>query len=163
MKKLFTTLFLAVLVAFTANSQTQYFYTVIANPTKTINYDFGFYPSVMSYVEAEGVAPYTKIKAGVFNREGADAFTSKDDKVMILLKSGKLVRNYTTKATDGDFAVNYTTPAGGQHIQYYCFSGKVTREDIDRVWYILSDNQIFELKTAVTKPANNNDSASASN
>ena len=71
MKKLFTTLFLAVLVTFVAKSQTQYFYTVIANPSKTINYDFGFYPSVMSYVEAEGVAPYTKIKAGVFNREGA--------------------------------------------------------------------------------------------
>ena len=161
MKKLFTTLFLAVLVTFVAKSQTQYFYTVIANPSKTINYDFGFYPSVMSYVEAEGVAPYTKIKAGVFNREGALPFESKDDKVMILLKSGKLIRNYTTKATEGDFAVNYTTQPGDKHIQYYCFAGKVSREDIDRVWYILSDNQIFELKSAVTKPADNNSSAAS--
>jgi hypothetical protein len=93
------------LVAYTAKSQTQYF----SSPGKTINYDFGFYPSVMPYVEAEGVKPYTKIKAGVFNREGVQPITSKDDKVMILLKSGKLIRNHNTKSEDGDFVANYTT------------------------------------------------------
>lgn len=152
MKKLLTSMLFVVLVAFTAQSQTKYFYTTVSSPDKTIDYLFGFYPSTLSYTESANIKPYTSIKAVVLNQKGAKEFTSKDDKIMILLKSGKLIRNYTTQAKEGDYAVNYTTQPGENHTQYYCFSGKIEANDIDRVWYILSDNQIFELLTAETKP-----------
>ncbi|WP_442795072.1 hypothetical protein [Pelobium manganitolerans] len=151
MKTLFTTIFLLAFVAGVSQAQTKYFYTTVSSPDKTIDYLFGFYPSTASYTESASVKPYTSIKAALINQKGAKDFVSKDDKIMILLKSGKLIRNYTTQAKEGDYAVEYTTKPGETHAQYYCFSGKVDINDIDRVWYILSDTQIFELLTAETK------------
>jgi hypothetical protein len=151
MKTFFTTILIVTLAIFTAKAQTKYFYTTVSSPDKTIDYLFGFYPSTASYTESASVKPYTSIKAALINQKGAKDFTSKNDKIMILLKSGKLIRSYTTQAKEGDFAVEYTTKPGETHAQYYCFSGKVDINDIDRVWYILSDTQIFELLTAETK------------
>lgn len=151
MKKLFTTVLLIVLTAFAVSSQTKYFYTTVASPDKTINYLFGFYPSTATYTESATVKPYTSIKAALINQKGASDFSSNDDKIMILLKNGKLIRNYTTTAKDGDYAVKYTTKPEETHVQYYCFSGKVEVSEIDRIWYILSDNQIFELLSAESK------------
>ena len=145
MKKLFITLILC-LGFFTSIAQTNsYFYTSVSNPSKTIDYVFGFYPSSAAYTEPSNDKPYTTIKAALINNKGANPFNSADDKIMILLKSGKLIRNYTTAAKEGDYATKYTTQPGETHIQYYCFNGKVDKNDIDRVWYILSDSQIFEL------------------
>lgn len=152
MKTILTTILFAAFTLFAAHGQTKYFYTTVASPDKSINYLFGFYPSTASYTESASVKPYTAIKAVVINQKGAKDFDSNDDKVMILLKSGKLIRNYTTSAKEGDYAVKYTTKPEETHVQYYCFSGKVDVNDIDRAWYILSDNQIFELLTAETKP-----------
>lgn len=152
MKILLITFFLAVVGTFTANSQTKYYYTTVSSPDKTIDYLFGFYPSTLTYTESASVKPYTSIKAVVLNQKGANPFTSNNDKIMILLKSGKLIRSYTTQAKEGDYAVNYTTQPGENHTQYYCFNGKLEISDIDRVWYILSDTQIFELLTAEIKP-----------
>lgn len=154
MKTLFTTLLLAVIVTVTAKSQTKYFYTTIANSDKTIDYLFGFYPSTATYTESATVKANTAIKAVIINQKGANEFKSNNDKMMILLKSGKLIRSYTTTAKEGDYAVDYITKPGETHVQYYCFMGKIEVDDIDRVWYILSDTQIFELLTAESKPKN---------
>lgn len=154
MKSFFTTLIFAAFSICAAHAQTKYFYTTVSSPDKTIDYLFGFYPSTASYTESASIKPYTSIKAALINQAGAKDFTSKDDKIMILLKSGKLIRNYTTQAKEGDYAVEYTTKPGETHAQYYCFDGKIDINDIDRVWYILSDTQIFELLTAETKPKN---------
>ncbi|MFC5283330.1 hypothetical protein [Pedobacter alpinus] len=151
MKTLLTTIFFVLIVSYAANSQTKYYYTTVSSPDKTTDYLFGFYPSTLTYTESASVKPYTSIKAVLLNQKGANPFKSNNDKIMILLKSGKMIRNYTTQAKEGDYAVEYTTQPGENHTQYYCFNGKVEANDIDRVWYILSDTQIFELLTAETK------------
>lgn len=151
MKLLLTTILLTTFSSFLAQSQTKYFYTTVASQDKTTNYLFGFYPSTATYTESATVKAYTSIKAVVINQKGAADFNSNDDKVMILLKSGKLIRNYTTNAKEGDYTVKYTTKPEETHVQYYCFSGKVDTTDIDRVWYVLGDNQIFELLSAESK------------
>lgn len=145
MKKIFTSTFLILMVTLAYSQKISYYYTTVTSPDKTIDYVFGFYPSVSQYTEANGVKPYTSVKAALINQKTAKEFVSKDDKIMILLKSGKLIRNYTTAAAAGDYAVNYTTKPGETHYQYYCFDGKVDVKDISRVWYILGDTQIFEL------------------
>ena len=154
MKTILTAITIFVSAIFTAQSQTKYFYTTVSKTDKTVNYLFGFYPTTASYKESGTVNPYTSIKSLLINQKGAQDFISHNEKIMILLKSGELIRSYTTQAKEGDFAVNYTTKPGETHVQYYCFSGKVDVEDIDRVWYVLSDTQIFELLTTETKPLN---------
>ncbi|OAQ41877.1 hypothetical protein A5893_01800 [Pedobacter psychrophilus] len=144
--KILNTTVLFLVLSFTAYSQkVSYYYTSVVSPDKTIDYVFGFYPSVSQYTETSGVKPYTYFKAAIINQKTAKAFDSRDDKIMILLKSGKLIRNYTTSAQTGDYAVKYSTQPGDTHVQYYCFDGRVDRNDISKVWYILGDTQIFEL------------------
>lgn len=145
MKKIISSTLLLLIVTLAYSQKTTYYYTTVISPDKTIDYVFGFYPSVSQYTEANGVKPYTSVKAALINQKTAKTFESKDDKIMILLKNGQLIRNYTTGATSGDYAVKYTTQPGETHIQYYCFDGKVNMNDISRIWYILGDTQIFEL------------------
>ena len=128
-----------------ADGSIPFYYELISNESKTINFVFGFYPTTYSYVEGKDVDPYTSVKSAVINNAKNDDLKWNDYKICILLKSGKLIRSYSTVAKDGDYAVNYTVKAGATRYQYYCFHKKFTGDDIDKVWLILSDDQLFNL------------------
>jgi len=146
MKKLFiASLLLVVTVLATYAQKIVYYSTIISNPDKTIDFDFGFYPKTMQYVEPAGQKGYTVVKCAVINQKTAKPFDWRDEKVHIYLKSGKLIRNYTTKAESGDYAVKYTVQTGETRYQEYCFSHKFALEDIEKLWLVMGDNEIFEL------------------
>ena len=134
------------LVSLVSNAQKKnpFFYELISNDSKTINFVFGFYPTTYSYVEGKDVDPYTNIKAAVINN-AKSSLTWDNYKITILLKSGKLIRSYTTVAKDGEYACNYTVAGSETHYQYFCFHTKFSSDDIDKVWLTMSDDKIFSL------------------
>ena len=122
-----------------------YYSTIISNPDKTIDFDFGFYPSTAQYVEPAGVKGYTMVRGAVINTKTAKPLEWKSYKIYVYLKSGKLIRNYTTKAETGDYAVSYVVATGVTRYQEFCFSTKFLLEDIEKVWLVMGDSEFFEL------------------
>ena len=128
-----------------AQSNKPFYYELISNDSKTTDFVFGFYPFTYSYVQSKDVDPYTSVKAAVINNAKKNDLKWNDYKINILLKTGKLIRSYSTVAKDGDYACNYTVDGGTTHYQYFCFHSKFDNEDIDKVWLVLGDDQIFNL------------------
>jgi hypothetical protein len=143
-KQLLLAALLLVSLVSNAQSKKPFFYELISNDSKTTNFVFGFYPTTYSWVESKEVDGYTNVKAAVINN-AKGSLTWNDYKINILLKSGKLVRSYTTVAKDGDYSCNYSVPGSETHYQYFCFHNKFTNEDIDKVWLVMGDDQIFSL------------------
>lgn len=143
-KKQFILAFL-LLGSIIAHAGNPFYYELISNDSKTINFVFGLYPNTYQYVEGKDVDGYTNIKAAIINNAKENDFKWNDYKVTILLKSGKLIRSYTTVAKDGDYSCNYNIPAGATHYQYFCFHTKFSADDIDKVWLTMTDDQIFSL------------------
>jgi len=127
-----------------AQAKNPFFYELIANDSKTTNFVFGFYPSSYTFEETKDVEGFTSIKSAVINNAKGSLSWS-DYKINILLKSGKLLRSYSTVAKDGQYACNYTVQGSDTHYQYFCFHNKFTADDIDKVWLVLGDDQIFSL------------------
>lgn len=134
------------LLSFSSFAQTKnpFYYELITNDTKTINFVFGFYPTTYTYTESAGQDPFTSIKGAVINN-AKSSYEWKDYKICILLKSGKLIRSYTTVAKDGDYDCTYSAGAGQTHYQYFCFHTKFSDKDVDKVWLVMGDDQIFAL------------------
>ena len=137
--------FLLLSVLSKAQSGKPFYYESISNDSKSIDFVFGFYPSTYSYNETKDVDGFTSIKTAVINNAKRNDLKWNDYKIMILLRTGKMLRSYSTVAKDGDYACNYTVDGGTTHYQYFCFHNKFTNEDIDKVWLIMGDDQIFNL------------------
>ena len=134
------------LISVFANAQTKnpFYYELISNDTKTTNFVFGFYPSSFSFQESKEVTGFTSIKGAVINN-ATGSLKWNDYKICILLKNGKLIRSYTTVAKEGDYVCDYTVAGSTTHYQYFCFHTKFTNEDIDKVFLVMGDDQIFGL------------------
>ncbi len=145
-------LILAVLVLLTFGAMAQsgttkknpFYYELISNESKTTNFVFGFYPTTYTWEESKDIEGFTHVKAAVIN-SATGALEWNNYKINILLKSGKLIRSYTTVAKEGDFACNYIIKGSETHYQYFCFHTKFTADDINKVWLVLGDDQIFNL------------------
>ncbi len=135
-----------ILLSVFAKAQTgkPFYYELISNESKSINFVFGFYPTSYAYNETKDVDGFTSIKGAVINNS-KDRLHWLDYKVNILLRSGKLLRSYTTVAKDGDYQCNYNVEGSATHYQYFCFHNKFTNDDIDKVWLVMGDDQIFGL------------------
>ena len=142
-KKLLLPCLLSLSLAATAQKK-PFFYELISNDNKTINFVFGFYPSSLTYIESKEVESYTSIKSAVINKAN-DSLEWKDYKVIVLLKSGRLISSYITVAETGDYDCTYTVPGSVTHYQYYCFHTKFAEDDIARVWLVMGDDQLFSL------------------
>ena len=127
-----------------AQKKNPFYYELISNDSKTTNFVFGFYPTTYTFEETKDVEGFTHIKGAVINN-ATGSLSWNDYKINILLKSGKLLRSYSTVAKDGDFACNYSVKGSETHYQYFCFHNKFTNNDIDKVWLVLGDDQIFSL------------------
>lgn len=137
MKKLLA-VFLFVFVPLYAQS---FFYNAISNPNKTIDYVIGFYHESAS-INSSSDGSYTTFKTAVINGKDADPLVCNDNKWFLLLKDGSLVCNYTTKATSGEYACNYTVYRGETHIQYVAFDKEIRAKDIVGVWFF-TNGQLF--------------------
>lgn len=143
-KQFFLAVLMLLSVVAIAQTKKPFYYELINNDSKTINFVFGFYPTTYSYVENKDVEGYTSIKSAVINN-AKTSLNWENYKINVLLKSGKLIRSYSTVAKDGDYACNYTVRGSETHYQYYCFHTKFTDTDVDRVWLVMGDDQIFSL------------------
>jgi hypothetical protein len=144
-KKLLFICLLAFSVAAKAQTKNPFYYELISNESKSTNFVFGFYPSTYVYTENKEMQAFTSIKGAVINN-ASDSIKWKDYKIMILLKSDKLIRSYTTVAENGDYACFYTVPGNSTtHYQFFCFHTKFTNDDIAKVWLVMGDDQIFPL------------------
>ena len=128
----------------TTAKKNPFYYELISNDSKTTNFVFGFYPSTYTFEETKDIAGFTHIKSAVINNS-TESLKWNDYKINLLLKSGKLLRSYSTVAKDGDFACIYTVDGSQTHYQYFCFHNKFTTDDIDKVWLVMGDDQIFGL------------------
>ena len=144
-KKLLVACFVILSATAMAQSKPPFFYELISNDSKSTNFVFGFYPSTYFYTDNKDMQAFTSIKSAVINN-ATDSLNWKDYKLMILLKSDKLIRSYTTVAEIGDYACFYTVPGNATtHYQYYCFHAQFTNDDIAKVWLVMGDDQIFSL------------------
>lgn len=146
MKKLclFFIAFTFVTAVFSQSSKS-FFYEQISNPGKTINFTFGVYHGQLENVSKNDGTSYCKMMVAVINDKYANNFYWDDFKVYILLKSGALIYNYTTDASNGDFACKYNVPSGSTHKQYICFGKQFQASDIDKIWLCLADNNFIKL------------------
>lgn len=122
-----------------------YYYELIANPTKTVNFLIGFYYTRNEYITRDDGTGYTKVRMAIINRKGANTFKWDDYKIYILLKDGTLFYNYTTTAKDGELACRWSVEADANHIQYVCFEKAFDVDNIERVWLSMGDDKFFEL------------------
>lgn len=150
MKKIITLVSAAAMICTLtpANAQSKekvpYFYEVISNPDKTIDYAFGVYPTRSEYVRNSNGGGYTKMRIAVINYSKQDLKWN-DYKVYILMKNGDLFYNYTTAAKEGELACNYVVKPDETHIQYVCFEKEFDINQIDKVYLSLLDNKFFPL------------------
>ncbi len=140
--------FLLLLVSLTGFSQEvkyPYYYQAVNNATNTINFIFGLYPATAHYDEGKDFDAYTSIRAAIFNKSPKDSLKWNNFKVNILLKSGQLICNYVPFSKKAPFGCTYTVSADSTHYQTYCFHTKFTKEEIDRAWLLMSEDEIFSL------------------
>lgn len=150
MKKIITIVSILTISWNLQNAQAQnkekvpYFYEVISNPDKSVDYAFGVYPTRSEYVRNSNGGGYTKMRVAVINYSKQDLKWN-DYKVYILMKNGDLFYNYTTAAKDGELNCNYVVKPNETHIQYVCFEKDFDVNQIDRIYLSLLDNKFFPL------------------
>ncbi len=146
MKKVFVILLLSIgLGAYAQNeAQDPFYYEIISNADKSINFLIGIYPNDMEYVRSADGSGYTKIRMAIIN-DAAQSFEWADYKVYILLKDGTLFYNYSTGATIGELSCNYTVAAGETHLQDLCFEMDFSVAEIETIYLSLMDNKFFAL------------------
>lgn len=146
MKSLFITLLLLVgLGGFSqSNSEDPFYYEIISNADKSINFLIGIYPNDMEYVRSADGTGYTKIRMAIIN-DAAQSFEWADYKVYILLKDGTLFYNYSTGASIGELSCNYVVAAGETHLQDLCFEMDFSVAEIETIYLSLMDNKFFAL------------------
>ena len=128
-----------------------YYWTSVSNPNKTINYLFGFYFACNTEMQSSGDGtPFTSVTVAVINKSTTD-LSWDNNKVCVLLKSGAVIRNYTTAATDGDYACTYKVANGVTHHQRYCFHTMFTANDVSKVWLLYGDDKTFDLDISANK------------
>ena len=145
-------LLLASLLLFSCSAHAQlvkqpYYYQIISNDDKTVDFVIGLYTATIQYFDDGKFPAYTCIKGAVINQSHKDDLKWNDFKINILLKSGTLIRNYLPNSPDGVYACNYTVPKDSTHYQFFCFHSKFLKEDVDKVWLMTGgDDQIFSLR-----------------
>ncbi|MBS1626814.1 MAG: hypothetical protein JSR09_04890 [Bacteroidetes bacterium] len=126
------------------SNQKGFWYEHISNNSKTIDFLFGFYPSYLTKSETQTGKKYTSVKCAIINKAQSE-YKWDDYKVCILLKNGELIRSYTTVAETGLFACKYDIKSGDTHYQNFCFHTTFDVGDIDKIWVVLSDDEIIKL------------------
>gem|GEM_PF-2678918 len=131
----------------TASLQHQYpdYITHITNNDMTRDYEFFFFASKEKGLVAGDSAKFTRVAAVTINN-AVQELEWNNYKVRILLKSGELITNYTTAATTGSYCCNYTVVKGVPHTQFYCYHAEFTPDDISKVWLVINDEKVFELR-----------------
>jgi hypothetical protein len=97
-----------------------FYYESISNPSKTINYVFGFYSSDYTISRASDDKEYVAYSAAVINN--STSTLKWDDYYMIIKKkNGDLVFSYETAATTGLYACKFDVSGNETHKLKFCF------------------------------------------
>lgn len=121
-----------------------FYYESISNPSKTINFVIGFYPSLYSYDAAlnnnEGAST---VKMAIINNSTED-YVWKNYRIIVQLSTGETFTNYTTSTTEGQYSCKYIVAGSETHYQYLCFHKQFDPKKITKV-FLMIDDAIFEL------------------
>jgi len=121
-----------------------FYYKHIYTELKTTNFIFAFYPLSFQYFELKEKDTCTTFKSFTINKAAA-SLSWKGYKVRILLKDGRQATSLIGTIKEGRLACSYVVPAKEDHTQFFCFPGKFTGEDIDKLWLVMEDES-FELE-----------------
>ncbi|HEY6913468.1 MAG TPA: hypothetical protein VI413_02240 [Paludibacter sp.] len=115
---------------------------VISNPSKSVNYTVGIYPSKLSNNEA---GDRTFLTMYLINDGTSDLVWTRMNHILAVLKNNTLVRNYNTENDSDAYSCAYIVPlAKGFHEQILCFEGKFTANDIANI-YLQENDEIYQL------------------
>jgi hypothetical protein len=90
-----------------ANAGSPFYYEVISNPSKTIDYSIGFYHTIYSSSKASDNKEYVTFSGAVINNS-AYSLDWNNYHMIVLLKNGDLAFNYITAAESGEYDCTFT-------------------------------------------------------
>lgn len=146
MKKLMVILafFMVAISTYAQEKKDLFYYESISNPSKTINFVIGFYPSFYSYdASINNNDGASTVKMAIINKS-SDDYVWKNYRIIIQLSTGETYTNYTTSTTEGQYSCKYIVAGNETHYQYLCFHKQFDPKKITKV-FLLIDDAIFEL------------------
>ncbi len=146
MKKLMVILafFMVAISSYAQEKKDLFYYESISNPSKTVNFVIGFYPSFYSFDATinnnEGAST---VKMAIINNS-SDDYVWKNYRIIVQLSTGETFTNYTTSTAEGQYSCKYIVAGKETHYQYLCFHKQFDPKKITKV-FLMIDDAIFEL------------------
>ncbi len=117
-----------------------FYYELISNPDKTINYVIGFYTSDYSIGRATDNKDYVIYKETVINHS-KESLNWNNYYAIVLTKKGDLIFSYKTAAKEGEYASSLIVLPSETHHFWFAFHEVFKPEDIQSV-YLFNDNVV---------------------
>lgn len=168
MKKNFLFLLGVLFITQTALGGSPFYYEVISNPDKSIDYSIGFYQTIYTISEASDNKAYVAYSGSVINNS-TYSLKWETYNIAVLLKNGDLVFNYTTAAEAGEYDCTFTVGYNETHYTKFCFHTIFKPEEIQDVYlFNKSTMKAFKLvyssgTTSSTSSESSSSSYSSSN
>ncbi len=118
-----------------AKAADPFYYEVISNPTKTIDYSIGFYHNVYTISTASDNADYVAYSGAIINNSTSE-LSWYDYHIAVQLKSGELVFNYLTAATSGEYDCSFTLDSKETRHTKFCFHTVFKPSEIQNIYRV---------------------------
>lgn len=141
------TLLIAFFAAFclSSNAADPFYFEVISNPGKTVDYSIGFYHTVYTISTASDNADYVAYSGAIINNSTSMLLWS-DYHIAVQLKNGSLIFNYITAATSGEYDCTFSLDSKETHHTKFCFHTVFKPNEIEKVYlFNKSTMKAFEL------------------
>jgi len=128
-----------------AQSKTKMYWESISNADKSLAFLAAVYPEKYEFVQGTS-SSYSTLKMCIINKSTNVLNWTEEEKVLVLLKDGKMLCSYTTASSSGDYANKYDINKEDTHCQILCFKGdKFGPADIAKVYLMFGGAKVFEL------------------
>lgn len=122
-----------------------FYYEVISNSSKTIDYTFGFYVNDYTISKASDDKEYVAFSGAVINNSTSNLDWN-NYFVIVRTKDGKLNFNYLTAATSGDYDCTFVCSGKETRMTKFCFHDIFKPSDVESVYlFDKSNNKAFQL------------------
>ncbi|MDD4971829.1 MAG: hypothetical protein PHT07_20575 [Paludibacter sp.] len=110
-----------------------FYYELISNSSKTIDYVFGFYSSDYTISRASDDAEYVAYSAAIINNS-TSSLKWNDYYMIVKKRSGDLVFSYETAASTGLYACKFDVSGKETHKMKFCFHDIFKTDEIEDVY-----------------------------
>ena len=119
----------------TAFGGSPFYYEVISNSDKSIDYSIGFYQTLYTISEASDNKAYVAYSGSVINNS-TYSLKWETYHMAVLLKNGDLVFNYVTAAESGEYDCTFSVAYNETRYTKFCFHTVFKPEEIQDVYLI---------------------------